>query len=75
MRAEIAELEAHRIAANCRRSLQVLMRRLSKAPERRTPAWATYEEAQALVPVLFAGRWQCNREGDRAIIAKLAGSS
>ncbi len=75
IRAGLDELVANRIAGNCGRSLQVLMRQLSKAPERHTPAWATYEEAHALVPVLFAGRWQCNREGDREIIAKLASSS
>jgi hypothetical protein len=74
-RAGLDEVTANRIAGDCGRSLQVLIRHLAKAPERRTPAWARHKEAEALVPLLFAGRWQCNRQGDRAVIAKLAGCS
>lgn len=75
IRAGLDEVTADRIAGDCGRSLQVLIRQLAKAPERRTPAWARHKEAQALLPLLFAGRWQCNRQGDKAVIAKLAGCS
>jgi hypothetical protein len=75
IRAGLDEVAANRHAGSCGRSLQVLMRQISIARERRRPAWATYEEAQALLPLLFAGRWQCSREGDRAVVAKLAGCS
>lgn len=67
--------EAYRVSGNCGRSLQVLTRILSRAPERQSPPWATHEQAQALVPLLLAGRWRSSRKADRAIISRLAGVS
>lgn len=67
------EKKAHEYATNCGRSLQVLMRRLSIDSDRRVPSWAKGEDAQALVPLLFAGRWHSGNEADREVIAALTG--
>jgi len=71
--AGLEEPRARHFATNSGRSLQVLMRQLAKAPERRSPPWVTHEGAQALIPLLLVGRWNRNREGDRNVIAELAG--
>ncbi|MDT7043596.1 hypothetical protein [Candidatus Nitronereus thalassa] len=71
--AGLEEIKARKLSNNSGRSLQVLMRQLAKAPERRSPPWATPDCAQALIPLLLAGRWNRNHEGDRKVVAELAG--
>lgn len=71
--AGFTENQARDHAANSGRSLQVLMRRLAIDGDRRSPPWAKGEDAQALVPLLFAGRWHSSNLADREVIAGLAG--
>lgn len=56
------------------RSLTVLRRRLAQSEAIRSPDWsADGELARVLVPMMFAGIWAGNREGDRNLMAKLGG--
>ena len=68
MQGGMSQDEANDHARNCGRSLQVLIRRLSRIPEIRSPAWAS---EQQLVPALLVGRWR-SLDGDRAVLAQLA---
>lgn len=75
---EIAGLEQNRaqqVSENSGRNLSVVMRMLATAPERRKPPWTKSDEAQNLIPLLLAGRFNSAREGDQAFIAALANNS
>lgn len=74
-KAGLGEYEAQQVTENSGRNLSVVMRMLATAPERQTPPWANFDEAQTLVPLLLAGRWNSAREGDREVIASLANRS
>ncbi len=68
----VPESEAEKIADNSGRSLPVVIRRLSRTPERRSPAWAEPSEAILLIPILLIGRWDRYKEGDRVVVAEIA---
>ncbi len=56
-----------------RRSLSALRRRLAINPSVLIPEWAQPANARALLPAVLVGRWSDSNEGDRKIIARLAG--
>lgn len=64
---------ARDLATLARRSLPALRRRLASSPVSTTPSWAAPESARGLIPVLLAGRWREDHDGDRAVLERLAG--
>lgn len=54
-------------------SLTVLKRLIAKVRGTELPLWSSGGNAQTLVPVLLAGAWNDQIEGDKAVLAKLAG--
>jgi hypothetical protein len=65
--------KARDLATLARRSLPALRRRLASSPVSTTPSWATPGPARGLIPVLLAGRWREDHDGDRARLEQLAG--
>src|SRR5581483_4088107 len=65
--------EATDLAALAHRSLVALRRRLAVSPTLQQPAWAERSQARVLLPALLAGSWDARLEGDKAVIAALAG--
>jgi hypothetical protein len=63
------------LATLARRSLLSARRRLSLNPGTQEPPWARPDEAPSLLPLVLAGTWDENYEGDRGILAALAESS
>lgn len=60
------------MAGLARRSLTALRRHLAAVPDVRTPQWATPEDVRDVLPVLLAGQWNTQKEGDRHVLANLA---
>ena len=69
---KIASDEARRLAAELSRSLAVLRRLMPVAPGQ-IPRWAAERPSKALLAAVLAGAWDESEEGDRAMIARLAG--
>ncbi|MFQ5473570.1 MAG: hypothetical protein ACE5FA_11905, partial [Dehalococcoidia bacterium] len=69
----VAEKDARELAALARRSSTALRRKLAIVPEIEQPAWSRPENARALLPALLMGRWSSGSEGDRQVLATLAG--
>ena len=69
---KIASDEARRLAAESSRSLAVLRRLMPVAPGQ-IPRWAAERPSKALLAAVLAGAWDESEEGDRAMIARLAG--
>jgi hypothetical protein len=69
----LSEAETQRLARDFGRSIPVLRRHLFRSSAVSTPAWANAESARLLIPVLFAGSWNEEREGDRQVIEALSG--
>ncbi|GGS43810.1 hypothetical protein GCM10008961_38500 [Deinococcus knuensis] len=66
----VAESRRAQLGRLGRRSLQALRRTLATAPEFETPLWA--DPARAFpAPVLLAGMWNDNSEGDQQVISRL----
>lgn len=63
---------ADRLAALGRRSLPALVRRLSRNPRFRRPAWASQPDADVLAPLVLVGAWTTSDE-DTAAVAMLTG--
>jgi transcriptional regulator with XRE-family HTH domain len=55
-----------------RRSLLALRRKLAISPALSVPPWAGPERVRQLIPIMLAGGWQEDREGDRLALEKLA---
>lgn len=70
----VSETEAQRIARDSGRSIPVLRRQLFQSNAVSAPVWANAESARTLIPLLFAGAWDENKEGDREVIEMLSGS-
>lgn len=73
IRAGLPRNRASSLATIGRRSLLSLRRELAITPELQTPTWASPDNARSVLPAVLGGRWQDNLEGDREIIAELAG--
>ncbi len=69
---KIDDAEARRLAAESSRSLAVLRRLMPVAPGQ-TPRWAIEKPSKALLAAVLAGAWDESEEGDKAIVARLAG--
>jgi len=69
----VSQEKAAEFAALAHRSVMALRRRVAVVPELEQPEWARGENAGSLIPALLAGRWSDQTEGDREVIARLAG--
>jgi transcriptional regulator with XRE-family HTH domain len=67
--------EASNYAGKVGGSLTVLKRLLAKVRGTRAPAWCSTSEGTPLVPMLLAGAWEDQVEGDRVALASLSGQS
>lgn len=70
----ISEAEVDALATTGRRSLAAMRRKLAFDAAILSPRWARANEAPALLPALLAGRWDNTNDGDRNVLARLAGS-
>lgn len=68
----VHEHRAWELAGLARRSLTALRRQLAAVPIVRTPLWAMPERVRDVLPVLLAGQWNTQKEGDRKVLANLA---
>lgn len=64
--------QADELARAARRSLTSLRRRIGRTGRLREPAWAAGISANLLAPVLLAGSWSDDVEGDRQVVTALA---
>ncbi len=64
--------ELQQLSLLARRSLLVLRRRIAVSPRLRAPEWANAADADVLIPMIWCGAWDERREGDRAVLARLA---
>lgn len=71
----LTEGEAEKIARDSGRSIPVLRRQLFRSAAVSAPAWANPESAKILIPFLFAGAWDEQKEDDREVIEMLSGMS
>ncbi len=67
--------EAHELGRIARTSLIALRRRLAKDPAFHIPDWAKGHIDAPLRACLLIGGWDETREGDREVVAQLAGTS
>lgn len=65
--------DARDLATLARRSVPALRRRLASTPVSTKPSWAAPGSARGLIPVLLAGRWREDHDGDRTVLEQLAG--
>jgi len=68
----IVEDRAWELAGLARRSMTALRRSLACSPDVRTPVWARPEHVRDLVPLLLAGGWNMQKEGDQLVVSELA---
>lgn len=67
----ITDEEAKEYSKESSRNLTIFRRQHNF--QRNQPLWAKPDNAMDLIPVLLAGRWDENKEGDREVLSKLAG--
>ncbi len=67
------ESDAKRYALSTGRSWSVLRRRRAINPAIQHPAWLDTAQAASLVTVCLLGAWNSDKEGDRQIVARVAG--
>lgn len=70
--AGLPEQQAHELALLARRSLPTLRRRLAVGVGAR-PTWAQPEHGGAIVPLVLAGAWRDDLQGDRQALVALTG--
>src|SRR5262249_11439379 len=68
----VERTEADRLATISGGSLAVLKRRTARHPGTVHPEWSRSPHARPVVPLLLAGRWKNDSEGDRLALEKLA---
>jgi hypothetical protein len=68
----IEHARAAELATTAGGSIAVLKRRTARHPGTVHPAWSHSEYARQVVPLLVAGRWKNDLEGDRLALEKLA---
>ncbi len=66
------EAKARKLAQDSARSLAVLRRLTALAPES-TASWGGGEPSRGMIAALLAGAWDESSDGDKSIVAKLAG--
>lgn len=71
----LSEVESKKLSHNSGRSIPVLKRRMSTSPIITNPVWNNQVSTQLLLPILFVGAWNENKDGDRKIIEKLSGNN
>jgi hypothetical protein len=71
-RAGVGFPQADELARAARRSLTSLRRRIGRAGRFRQPAWADSTSANLLAPLLLAGSWTDDVDGDRTVVTALA---
>lgn len=69
----LSAAKARRLARDFGRSIPVLRRHLYQSHAVSAPAWARADAAQLLLPVLFAGAWTDEKDGDRTVLEALSG--
>lgn len=72
--ANLPEDRARGLARDSSRSLAVLRRLIPTAPGR-LPAWAEAAPPRHLLAALLAGSWDEDKEGDKDVLVRLAGSN
>ncbi len=70
----LSEKDSRSLARDFGRSIPVL-RRHQFVASAKIPEWASEDSSKTLIPLLFAGAWDENKEGDRQLIELLAGVS
>jgi len=68
----LSEADAEGIARDFGRSIPVLRRHRFRSSAR-TPAWSQPDSAKVVIPLLFAGAWDDQQQGDREVIESLSG--
>ncbi|MFC4356217.1 hypothetical protein ACFO0S_14245 [Chryseomicrobium palamuruense] len=71
----INESHSRELGLLARRGLTTYRRQTALSPEIRQPLWARPSEARSLIPLLFAGAWNDNTEGDKQALVELAETS
>jgi len=71
----VSKERAADLARVARRSLTAFRRKISHVPELEQPDWARPENARSILPALLAGRWSADSDGDRQVLAQLAGKT
>ena len=66
---------ADQYAVHARRNLLSLRRVIGISPNLRRPGWSEPPDAQLLLPLILAGSWSADVEGDRVAIEALTGRS
>jgi len=69
----MVEGQARTLAVLARRSLMSFRRKLAVRAEVQQPEWARPHVGRSLLPALLAGTWDDASEGDREVLAVLAG--
>lgn len=70
----MSEDRAQKFARDFGRSIPVLRRQLALSVSGAdAPSWTSAESAQLLIPFLFAGSWDENKEGDCDVVEALSG--
>lgn len=64
---------AIRLAGEMHGDFPALLRKLTKNPAKQLPSWIREDHTQYLLPLLLTGAWEGDCEGDRTVIADLAG--
>lgn len=71
--AGLTHQQADEYAVAARRNMSSLRRRLGRASTLRRPSWSSGADARLLAPLLLAGAWNNDRDGDKDVVAALAG--
>ena len=71
----LSEAKAHSIARSTARRLPVLRRRLIDEAGGPMPEWAQHATPHSIASLILIGQWECDHEGDKAIVAELLGQA
>ncbi len=69
----LAEHAAHRLARSTHGSPCILRRRLTDREAVKLPSWTTPENGSLFVPIMLAGSWDSENDGDREVLEILCG--
>ena len=70
----LSEKDSRNLARDFGRSIPVL-RRHQSVTSAKAPEWANQGQSKILIPLLFAGAWDENKEGDKQLVELLSGVS
>ena len=71
----LSAARARLLARNTARRLPIIRRQLIDEAGGPTPDWASPPTPHSIVALVLIGQWEENNEGDRAIVAEVAGQS